>query len=80
MGGSMTLHNQRDWEAMPLMCELRQVNNPEPIFVNPLNVLYVRTGSPGTTNIYLTDEKTVVVAMPVSAVIAALDGAMNTPR
>jgi hypothetical protein len=66
---------------MPLMCELRTPGQKgDPVFVNPLNVLYVRAGAPGTTSIYFDNDQTINVALPVQAVIEALDGAMNTPR
>jgi hypothetical protein len=72
----MTLHN-RDWEAMPKMCAFGRSGSGEPIFVNPVNVLYVGPGSAGVTIIYFAKDEKLLVAGELQHVTDRLSLAMN---
>jgi hypothetical protein len=63
---------------MPTMCHLIATSKGEPIYVNPLNVYYVRPHSPGNSVIHFGNDQSIGVAMDVQGVIHALDVAMNS--
>lgn len=58
------------------MCEL-PLPGGEVVYVNPLNVLYVRDQGAGTTSLHFNDKQLLAVEVPVATAIRLLDTAMN---
>lgn len=75
---NLRYRRNRGWEEMPKMCAFPSGSpGGDLIYVNPVNVLYVREGGPGTTMIYCSDKQTLSVNTPIETAIRLLDTAMN---
>lgn len=73
---NLRYRRNRGWEEMPKMCEL-PLPGGDVVFVNPLNVLYVRDQGASITSIHFTDKQTLAVDVPVATTVRLLDTAMN---